>query len=270
MFLTCSSDSSSADGAYNDLNAENELSYDAQMKKSPRVAIDQPKSATKGEASEIAEKIIRTADLSIEVNDVNQSKAEIDEFLQSFGAYYERESFSASDYRTNYNLVIRVPSEKFDALLLAIEGGEGFIQSKSINARSVTEEYIDVSIRLENSLKYLDQYNAILKKAKSIEEILEVREKIRTLEEEIEARKGRLQYLDDQVRLSTLHIDLFQRHKKSNQSKGFFAKIKDSIADGIRLFENIILLFFKMWPIILLLVLFYFLWRKKGWSFRRK
>ena len=73
----------------------------------------------------------------------------------------------------------------------------GELKVKNISAKDVTEEYVDLKIRVGNKLAVLAQYKVILQKAISIEEILEVNEKIRRLEEEIESKKGRIRFLDD-------------------------------------------------------------------------
>jgi len=42
------------------------------------------------------------------------------------------------------------------------------LNAKNISLTDVTEEYVDLNIRLENNLAYLNQYKEILKKAKTI------------------------------------------------------------------------------------------------------
>ena len=149
-------------------------------------------------------KIIKTGDLKFEVSDLSASKQKVDAQIKSFDAYYENEEYNSYGSRNSYMLLIRIPNAKFDSVLIEFEKGLGQLVHKNINAKDVTEEYVDLNIRLENNLAYLSQYKEILKQAKTIEDILEVQEKVRRIEEEIESKKGRIQYLDDKVKYSTL------------------------------------------------------------------
>src|SRR5690606_13893776 len=110
--------------------------------------------------------------ISFDVSDLEASKHRMDTLLGRFDAYYENEQYDASGNRISYALLIRVPNDKFDPLLTSLEKGFGKLTSKSINVDDVSEEYVDISIRLENNLQYLNQYKEILKQAKSIKDIL--------------------------------------------------------------------------------------------------
>lgn len=218
----------------------------------------------------IAEKIIKTADVNIEVEDLKKSKAELDVLINAHDAYYEKEQYHSSDYQNNYNLVIRVPSERFDQLMTTIEETDGYIQSKNVSSKNVTEEYIDVSMRLNNSRKYLAQYNELLKRANTIKEMLEVQEKIRILEQEIEARQGRLNYLDNQSGLSTIRITLSQRNTSSPRTKGFGAKLLDALDDGFGLLKSTILFFATLWPYLLIIGLLFVFRKRLGFNVKSK
>ena len=173
LFLTCANESPS-----NTTSTHMDMAESAAPVSQKRQTNAQSLDQTHAGANVVTEKIIRNANISLEVNDVKQAKASLDQTLKSFNAYYQREIYHASDYRSNYDIVIRVPSEHFQSLLTDIENGDGYIKSKQVNANNVTEEYIDISMRLKNSRRYLDQYNSILKKAKTIKEILEVQETV--------------------------------------------------------------------------------------------
>ncbi|MBK8505363.1 MAG: DUF4349 domain-containing protein [Saprospiraceae bacterium] len=156
--------------------------------------------------------------------------------------------------------MIRVPSESFDPLLGDLEIGVGKLISKNVSSQDVTEEYVDLNIRLDNNLAYLSQYKEILKKAKSIEEILEVQEKVRRIEEEIESKKGRIQFLDDKVNYSTLNLEISELVSSglSNQPS-FVRRMTNAFQNGIDGFLGFILVLVNLWPFLilgLLLVIF--------------
>lgn len=143
-----------------------------------------------------------------------------------------------------------------------LENGIGVLTSKHVNAQDVTEEYVDLNIRLENNLAYLEQYQSILKRTKSIQEVLEVQEKIRRIEEEIDSKKGRLKYLNDNVKYSTLTLEISELISREMTNKpNFGRRVANAFNTGIQGFLNFTIALISLWPFILL-ILFLYLVRK--------
>lgn len=215
-------------------------------------------------------KVIRTGNMSFQVSKLNKAKSQVDSILSSVKGYYENEHYNAYGNRITYSLTLRVPNSKFDSLVQVLETGVGELRSKNISARDVTEEYVDLNIRLDNKLSYLQQYKTILSKAKSIKEILDVQEKIRRLEEEIESKKGRLKYLDDKVKFSTLHLELTETLSKVISNRPSFGlRIANAFKEGIQGFLNFVIAMVHLWPFIILLIVI-LLFRKRIWAKLRR
>ncbi len=210
-------------------------------------------------------KIIRNGTINISVADALKSKAEVDAILAKHKAYAGNEQLDNTDYQVSYHIQIRVPADQLDGLIADLETLKGTVTFKSVNARDVTEEYIDLETRLTNKKAYLDQYRQLLKTAKTIEDILSVREQIRVLEEEIESAEGRLKYLTNQVDLSTLDLTLLQQKDyvyKPENKVNFLERFKESIAAGWYGFVNFIISIFALWPFVIIIVIIFWLWRR--------
>ncbi|RLD83023.1 MAG: hypothetical protein DRJ10_04310, partial [Bacteroidetes bacterium] len=165
-----------------------------------------------GETNEkIEKKIIKTANISIEVDDFKQARLSLEALLKKYNAYVADESEQNSDYQVTDDLVIRVKAKNFDSLLNEMSGLAVHVNSKHIKLADVTEEFIDISTRLKNKKQVEQQYLEILKKARTINEILQVNEHLRVIREEIESKEGRLKYLNSQVSLSTIHLSMYQQ-----------------------------------------------------------
>ena len=224
----------------------------------------------------IKKKIIKDGRLGIKVSNLKDSKINVDTLVKKLGGYYDKESLSNNDYSTDYDLKIRVPANNLEILINKIEQGEGEVSYKEIDARDVTEEFIDLETRLTNKQKYLAKYQEILKSAKSIKEILDIQEKIRGLEEEIESTTGRLKYLNDLVNYSTLELNISQKKdfKYSPENRGnFFEKLKQSISKGWYGLVDFILFILSNWAILILfslLVYFWIIYRKRKKSKKQK
>ena len=144
----------------------------------------------------------------------------------------------------------------FDDLVYTLEKDIGKLLSKNINAKDVTEEYVDLNIRLEDNLSYLKQYKSILSKAKTIKEILEVQEKIRQIEEEIESKKGRLKYLDDKVSFSTLNLVISELIPfKLSKKRSFGSRVAGAFSNRVSAFLSFIIGLINIWPFLILLTL---------------
>lgn len=204
-------------------------------------------------------KIIKDGNISIKVKDVELAKKRMDAIVKTYDAYYENESFENYEYKTAYSLKVRVPSKQFESFLQASEKGEGEIITKNINARDVTEEYVDGEIRLNSKKLFRNRYNQLLEKAGKVDDVLAIEENIRTLQEEIESQEGQLKFLDDQVSYSTLEIMLFTEKvlpKTTISEETFFQRFKTSLENGWNMLVNCVLWCIMQWPwLIVMMVL---------------
>ena len=217
------------------------------------------------ESDVIKKKIIKDGRLGMDVRNLSASKTNIDTIVRNLGGYYDNESLSNNDYATAYDLKIRIPSDKFEILIEKIESGEGEVSYKEIDARDVTEEFIDLETRLGNKQKYLTRYQELLRNAKNIKEILDIEEKIRVLEEEIESTTGRLKYLNDQVNYSSLELNISQKKAFKYTPpfrQNFFEKLKQSLSRGWYGFVDLFFFLLSNWAVLILLAVLIWLWIK--------
>lgn len=204
-------------------------------------------------------KIIKKGRMNFEVKGLRHAKVQIDSILHEANGYYENEEYKAYGNRKTYMLKLRIPNAKFDSLVFALENGIGKLSSKNVSANDVTEEYVDLNIRLENNLSYLKQYKTILTKAKTIEEILKVQEKIRRIEEEIESKKGRIKFLDDKVNFSTLNVEISEFVVgEISKVPGFGLQIVNAFKNGFQGFLNFIIFMVNFWPFLIIVTLLIF------------
>ena len=212
------------------------------------------------------QKIIRNGNMSISVKNALETRNAVNAILEKHKAYVGNEHLNNSDYQTIYTIQIRIPAENLDGLVNDLEALDGTVTFKAIEARDVTEEFIDLETRLANKKAYVEQYRALLKNAKSIEDILKVQEQIRVLEEEIESATGRLKYLTNQVDLSTLDLTITETKDyvyRSEKRINFFERLKQSLSGGWYAFVNFVIYLVVLWPFWILLAAG--LWGYRKW-----
>lgn len=203
-------------------------------------------------------KIIRDGHMTIKVKSAQAAKIRVDSLLIPFGAYYASENFNNNDREATFYLRLRIPAAAFDNFMACLEQGYGEILNKDIQARDVTDQFIDLETRLQNKRNYLGRYNSLLKEAKTVKDILQIQEEIRGLEEEIESTTGRLKYLSDQVDYSTLQLNLTEQKDfqfKPEERDRFGEKLKQALTKGWYGLVDIVIFLFKIWPLWLVLCL---------------
>ena len=212
----------------------------------------------------ISKKIIKNGDMEIAVSNLLEAKKKVSEIIKNNKAYLQSETFRNSDTSENINLVIRVPHQNFDAIINSFSDGIGAVEAKTVKAEDVTEEYTDVSIKLENKRIYLEKYRELLKNAASTKDMLEIQENIRALEDEIDVAEGRLRFIDDRVNYSTLELLLFKEKARSSATSkiGFGSRFGDSIAEGWNSFVSFLLGLISFWPFFIIIPLLIFAWKK--------
>ena len=241
-----------------DYKEESEPEMIESKKQTTLMQIEEDGESAENLTSKITNQIIKTGYLNFEVDSIKKAKLKVDQILDSVNGYYENEQFHSYGQRNKYQLKIRIPNDRFDTFIDLLEADTGNLLSKNISAKDVTEEFVDINIRLESNLAYLNQYKEILKKAKTIEEILEVQERIRYISTEIDSKKGRLKYLADQVKYSTLSVELTQKVVYKKPSNPFFSRIANAFENGFNGFLNFLVLIVNLWPFIILGLLIWF------------
>ena len=201
------------------------------------------------------DKIIKTADIGFEVADYGKSKRSIDSLVKVWGGYISDENEYSTGYQIINNIVIRVSNKNFENLLNAIGKTSARLDYKQIHSMDVTEEYVDIAARLKTKKEIKKRYQALLQKTIKIDDILKIENEIRVIQEEIEAKEGRLKYLDSRVAFSTINLKIHQvlEYKyKPRKEINFFTRSYKALYNGWKGLLSFLIGLMHIWPIILL------------------
>jgi hypothetical protein len=142
--------------------------------------------------------LVQRGDLAVEVARPEESARSFLQQVAAFGGYLQSQNGT--------RVVVRLPVQHFDAAFAAVHG-LGRVLRESRSANDVTEEFVDLGIRLETARKSRERLLEVLAKAEKVEDILKVEAELRRLTEEIERMEGRRKFLADQVALATLAVE---------------------------------------------------------------
>ncbi len=206
-------------------------------------------------------KVIKQGDITFETDNAKLTREMISKHLTEYKGYVASDNVYVQDDRVEHRITVKVPSNKFEALVDKIAESARKLDSKNINAQDVTEEFIDNESRIKTKKELENRYKELLKKANNVQEILAIEKEIGTLRTEIEALEGRLKYLNDNVDFSSLSIIFYERSATSN---GFGWKVGQALNDGWTYTIGFVIGLISLWPFILIgFVILYLIMRSR-------
>jgi hypothetical protein len=157
--------------------------------------------------------IIRSGNISMVVEDTRATLATIEgmvERMAAEGAFV----VSADEYggtegnQPHITISIRISASRFDEIMDRLTEMAVNVTSRNESAQDVTEEYVDLEARLESLEAARQRLMEIMQDARSTKDLLEAEQQLTQREAEIESLKGRMQYLEQSARLSSIWIEL--------------------------------------------------------------
>jgi len=170
---------------------------------------------------DIERKIIKTGYMTLVVKDVEQSLDEISAIAGKLGGFVVSSSKSGDEDSVRGNMAIRIPAERYDEAFTELRAIAVQVPNESTDTQDVTEEYIDLTARLSTLEATEAQYLELLKKAETVEDILNVQQALSNIRQDIESLKGRIQYIERTTDMSLININI--REEATFQEKGWEA-----------------------------------------------
>lgn len=214
-------------------------------------------------------KIVKHAQLSLEVNNYQQYSTRLHSLLKQYGAYIAQEEQHQLSYRLENEVAIRVPAVQFEQLLQGLSADSTTLWEKKITTEDVTGEIVDIKARMEARKQVREQYLSLLKQAKSMKDILDIQNEINGIQEEIEAAAGRMAYLQHDVAYSTIRLTYYQQLASTRDEPGLLQQLRDAFAAGTTGMVTLLLLLVQVWPLWLAGATGIWLWRrrKRTWPY---
>lgn len=178
---------------------------------------------TAGEtAADVDQKIIKTGDVEIQINDVYESIDEIAQIASVFEGFVQSSNAGERPDGSKYGYItIRVPAESYEAAVTEIKNVGVKVLSESTNAQDVTEQYTDLEARLSVAQDEEAAYLALLGRANTVSEILDVQRQLSNVRSRIESLEGQIQYLENRTSLSTITVSLTEAASINLPTKPF-------------------------------------------------
>jgi len=213
----------------------------------------------------IDRKIIRNADLALEVSSTVEAQQKVTAIAESVGGFVvtseakQRENSDPSQRVVDIKLVVRIPSNQFNSALAQIEKLASNLTQRNITGQDVTEEFIDLEARIRTQKALELQFLEIMKQANKVADALEVHRQVAEVRTEIEKLEGRKRFLENQSSLSTITVNMSTPRPIVVSASGFGHTVREAISDSVDLASGIVLFFVRfvilMAPVVLFILL---------------
>ena len=163
-----------------------------------------------GNFAPIEQRIIKTGEVGLEVDDVAVVVAQVRAMAVELGGYVGGSQAGTRDEPAHVSL--RVPAERFDELLSRLqELTDVEVVSMSTREEDVTGQVVDLEARIRNLEASEASYRVLFDRAERIEDILTVQGRLDEVRGQIEQLEAQLQAVEGQAALSTLTVTIIPR-----------------------------------------------------------
>lgn len=195
-----------------------------------------PAGAAKADIPENTErKIIKNGSMTIETVEYERFTTDLEATVDSFGGYIESSSQSGSESYSDRNghYTIRVPYDKYDALVNTV-GELGTVTRQDHSIDDVTLKYVDLEARLAALTAERDSFMALMERAETVEEILQIQSYLTDVNYQIESFTSQLNSLKNQVSYSTLEVYVNEVYRVTQaEPKTVWERISQNLDDNV-------------------------------------
>lgn len=223
--------------------------------------------------------IIRNAQLTLVIEDIEDAAREIQSMVNQYGGYVASlEFYDLTQERRAGHISMRVPEGKYDDALQRLDE-LGKTKNKREYTDDVTLHYIDLEARIKNLEAQEIRLRELLERADTIEDILKIESELGRIRGNLESMIAEFTHLKDRVNYSSVNIRLEEKDPRTHTVVDGFGSFGERIGDLLALntnrflkgFSNFLIVSIGSLPIILPLVLAFFLFLKLvAWIRARK
>ncbi len=190
--------------------------------------------------SVVSSMIIRTGQASVRVDSLERGIRAVRALASRVGGFVANSSISAGDDQMHAaTLEIKLPAGHFDDAISGLQP-IGSLESVSVSAEDVGEEFVDVAARAVNGHKLEQRLIEILgARTGKLSDVLAVERELARVREDIERQEGRMRYLRTRAAMSTLSVTV---HEKAPvvAGTGTFGVLADAFRQAWRNFIGFI------------------------------
>ncbi|HWX55835.1 MAG TPA: DUF4349 domain-containing protein [Verrucomicrobiae bacterium] len=153
-------------------------------------------------------KTVRTAALDLEVKNPAQSAEQIRSLAEQMGGYLVNCEVGGDEQSPAATITVRAPAAHFEEARTEIKKLATRVEGEKADVADVTKDYVDREARLRNLRAAETQYLAIMKRASTTQDTLEVSSKLGEVRGEIEEQQAEFVAIVRQVETVAITVSL--------------------------------------------------------------
>ena len=174
------------------------------------LALPTERGAAAAEAADSLRMLIRTGRVRARVDSLEPAVAMVRRIATEAGGYVANSAQTTTEQLRSAIIEIKVPAGRFDRLFEGLRA-VGKVESATVAAEDVGEEYTDVAARMANARRLEARLLDLLAtRTGRLQDVLEVERELARVREQIERYAGRMQYLRQHVAVSSIVVELHE------------------------------------------------------------
>ena len=205
------------------------------------------------------EKLVYTASVTLESEDFEAASDALHQKIASLGGIIVSENaynLNKKGYGgRSMDMTVRIPQENYETFLAGLSD---ICNVAAVNryVENLTERYYDNENRLKSYRIQEERLFAMLEKAESVSEMLEIESRLCDVQYQIEALTNTQRTIDNDVRYSTFNLSLAEVKKFTTpEPETFGDKFKEAVGGSVESFgvfsENLLFFFIYVLPYLL-------------------
>lgn len=219
------------------------------------------------------QKLVYTCTMRMETTEFAKTLSALKELIEKYDAFVETEEQSDSAnswYYSSYKktsgtlserIVIRVPSENYDAFLSDLDG-QGKVREKNTKVDNITRSYSDTETIIAALKTQEKRLLEMMDQAETIEDMITVEDRLTEVQQELALYESRLSGMDLDVAYSTVDLTLTEVLEYSGDTEPVYTAtfgdrlkntLKESWETTLEFLEGLLFFLIRALPILLIL-----------------
>ncbi len=153
-------------------------------------------------------KVVKTGNIDMRVNSVENAISEIRAIAVAHGGDEVSSDFTRNDtYKSGY-ILVKVPVDQFEDTFAQIKAVAPLVVHESTQTEDITAQFIDLESRIKNKKQQEARLRALFKKADDVDDLIKVEQELARVRTQIEQMESQLKYLKNQTQYSTINTTL--------------------------------------------------------------
>ncbi|ORT54551.1 DUF4349 domain-containing protein [Streptomyces sp. CB03238] len=219
--------------------------------------------------------VIRTAELSVEVEDATAALTKARAVVGDAGGHVENETTErVDDDHVTSRIVLRVPQSAYDSALKEL-AGTGKLLSRKADAKDVTDQVVDVESRIATQRASVARVRELMDRATKLSDVVTLEAQLSGRQADLESLLAQQAALKDRTSMATITLNLSEPEKPAEEPADDGPGFGDALSGGWNAlvttakWVGIVLLAVAPWAVVFLVAYAVWRWLVRPWMARR-